>query len=131
MKGLQRLIKNDFKFSENEVTDKELKEYKIQSNNVLQFIREDCVIKSDTYYSSSQLYKAYNQFCEREGLKYVANPKFKQELLKIEGIKYNSSYRSYDNVTKKLEGKMRAYTGITLISNYKEKQTVNCKINIL
>lgn len=119
--GLQRLIKNNFVFSENEITNKELRQYKLNSNNVLKFISEYCIISPDAYYSSSRLYIAYKQFCESEGLKHVSNPKFKNELLKIKGVEYNSSYRIYNCVNGKMEERLRAYLGITLLADYKKK----------
>ncbi|GEM_PF-2935584 len=128
LEGLQRLIKNNFTFSENEFTDNELKKYKLQSNNVLQFIKECCMINSNSYYPSGNLYSIYKQFCQHEGLKHVSNPKFKQELLKIKNVEYNGNFRIYNPVNRNNEYKIRAYIGITLTNNCKEIKLTNSTI---
>ncbi|AGK95180.1 phage/plasmid primase, P4 family [Clostridium pasteurianum] len=107
LKGLTRLIKNDFTFSENQYTYAALEEYKLQANNVLQFINEECDISEGKACSSSLLYSKYKGYCEDNSLKNVSQPNFKKELLKIPGIDYVQSFRTATT-------KFRAFTGISL-----------------
>lgn len=70
--GLQRLLKNDLQFSLSEKNINIVNKYKKDNNNVLQF-SEECLVKVDsdedktTNISTSEVYKAYKQFCFDNG----------------------------------------------------------------
>jgi len=62
--GLKRLIKNNYQFTETDRTKAELMAYKVQNNNVLAFIVENCAIDANAVSLRSELYDLYREFCK-------------------------------------------------------------------
>lgn len=81
LEGLERLINNNFIFTENEATKKLVEEYKVNSNSVLLFINEMCIVGKDNMISSTSLYNAYRKYCEDNGMKPLKVIKFNTEVV--------------------------------------------------
>lgn len=110
LEGLQRLIKNKFVFSSSKETDRLLEEYKLESNSVLQFVQEECILGNQYCVPTSQLYSAYKKFSEDSGVINISKQKFKKELLKVEGVK--SPIKIHDGSSRKTN-----YLGIGLVED--------------
>lgn len=106
--GLRRLMSNNFTFSENEYTKSRLDRYRIESNSVLSFVYECCMVDNRYSISRSELYGEYVSYCSGSGLKAVSRNKFNAE---IEG--------SFRSVIKDIVGssykRIKVWRGIGLI----------------
>lgn len=91
MEGLKRLIDNNFKFTETLENKQFIKEYKVSSNNVLEFIQNYCDINEKLEIGSTCLYNTYKQFCIDNCYKAVTRNKFKDEILREYGNKIFST----------------------------------------
>ena len=80
LKGLERLVTNDFKFTENKATIQAIEDYKLNSNSTLMFINECCVLSKDDYIASTELYSEYKEFCNQDGFSPVSSIRFFGEL---------------------------------------------------
>ncbi|WP_322019997.1 DNA primase family protein [Clostridium butyricum] len=87
MEGLKRLIHNNFKFTETLENKKFIKEYKVISNNVLEFIQNYCEISEGVEIGSTCLYNTYKKFCIDNNYKAVSRSKFKDEIVREYGNK--------------------------------------------
>ena len=105
LEGLKRLMSNGYIFSETEANKKELPQYIEDSDSVLSFIRECCVLNKDYSVGSTELFNVYKAYCEECGLKPYSNRMFVQQLI-------NSNDHIERNVDKL--GKRRILTGIKL-----------------
>jgi putative DNA primase/helicase len=76
LEGLKRLMRDDYKFCETAVNEAELQQYREDSDSVLSFVKECCVIKEDSYAGSTELFNAYKAYCEECGLKPCAHRTF-------------------------------------------------------
>lgn len=81
LKGLKRLISNGYVFSETENNKNELQQYKEDSDSVLSFIKERCVIDSNAAVGSTELFMAYKGYCEECGMKPFSQKTFVQRIL--------------------------------------------------
>ena len=79
--GLKRLMKNGYKFSETEINKSELEQYREESDSVLSFAKEYCVIDSNASVGSTELFTAYKAYCEECGLKPFSQKAFIQQLI--------------------------------------------------
>jgi len=68
--GLQRLVANDFKFTESERTRQNREATKRDNNNIFDFLESDGYIqrKADFCISSKELYEVYQMWCEENSL---------------------------------------------------------------
>lgn len=82
MKGLKRLIENNFKFTENEATQEILNNYKINSNNALLFLNESCELGEDRMVGRTELYNTYKEYCIDNGFRPLSSIKFYDEVLR-------------------------------------------------
>lgn len=111
MEGLERLINNNFIFTENKATNSLLENYKINSNNALSFLNNNCELDENCYTHRQCLYNAYKEYCLENGLKHMSSIKFYDEVLK-----YDSNIISDDN-TRVPGTRKRAFKGIKLIKD--------------
>lgn len=65
LEGLQRLIKNDYKFSESERSKELLTDIREESNSFLTFIENELVFEQDAKVSGDALQAAYKNYCYR------------------------------------------------------------------
>lgn len=79
--GLKRLMKNGYKFSETGINKSELEQYREESDSVLSFAKEYCVIDSNASVGSTELFTAYKAYCEECGLKPFSQKAFIQQLI--------------------------------------------------
>lgn len=107
LSGLQRLMNNGWKFSENDDTRRINKQYKISNNNVLAFVEENCVVGESCFISSEKLYKEYKNFCDENGFCPSSSQKFAEEL---EGLKIHKKK------TTKTGKYTQTFLGITTIN---------------
>lgn len=80
LEGLNRLIKNKFKFSENEFTQKILVKYLRESSSVRWFIEENCIFGSNEHVECTKLYEQYRKNCLIDGIKPLDKRQFINEI---------------------------------------------------
>jgi P4 family phage/plasmid primase-like protien len=78
LEGLERLIENNYRFTEDREKKDEYKEY---SNNVLQFVKEHCEWDLEAEEGSSDIYNLYKFFCKENGYIKFSQKNFISELL--------------------------------------------------
>lgn len=105
LEGLKRLMENHFVFSETEVNKAELQQYREDSDSVLSFVRESCIVEPEKVAGSTELFNAYKAYCEECGLKPYSQKMFVSQLITA----YPGITRSVDNL-----GKRRILKGICL-----------------
>lgn len=107
LQGLRRLLGNHYVFSETEKNRAELQQYREESDSVLSFAKERCIILSSGEESvgSTELFNAYKDYCEECGLKPYSQKSFVQQLM-----------ASYPHLERRIDrlGKRRVLTGIKL-----------------
>ncbi|GLB58652.1 DNA primase family protein [Cytobacillus sp. NCCP-133] len=81
LEGLLRLVNNGFKFSESEVADQLIQDYKQENNPVMRFVNEACEFGEYTIARAS-LYAEYENFCKLNGHNPLSAIKFNKELEK-------------------------------------------------
>ena len=64
-------------------TQKTLEQYKLNSNNVMAFIKDNLFESKNSMEKASDLYKKYTEWCEQEGLMKQAQKNFKEKNNKI------------------------------------------------
>jgi putative DNA primase/helicase len=108
--GLRRLIANSYIFSETERTRSEITRYKVESNSVLTFVDEYCVV-GDGFVVREELYQKYKDFCQDGGMKKMAQPRFNAEL----SANFPEITRGQDKVSTR-----KVWRGIRFIDGGKE-----------
>ena len=86
IQGLKRLISQNYQFSETERTRAEVNRYKVESNSVLSFAEECCVLDEKAECLRQELYDSYKLYCEESGLSPMSNRRFNRELETISGV---------------------------------------------
>ncbi|WKY49084.1 phage/plasmid primase, P4 family [Eubacteriaceae bacterium ES3] len=81
LEGLKRLINNHYRFSETNVNKEELQQYREESNSVLSFVKECCLVEVSREVGSTELFNAYKGYCEECGLKPFSQKAFVRQLL--------------------------------------------------
>jgi putative DNA primase/helicase len=76
LKGLKRLISQNFKFSETDVNRQELERYRYEGNPVFAFLNAACEIAADEYITTQDLYEEFKRFCAQNGFEDCAINKF-------------------------------------------------------
>jgi len=84
--GLKRLITQNYQFSETERTKAEVSRYKVESNSVLSFAEECCVVEDNAACQKQELYGEYKIYCEESGLSAMSSRRFSRELETISGV---------------------------------------------
>lgn len=103
--GLKRLITNSYMFTETDVTNAELQRYKVESNSVLSFAEDFCVMDDTKETSRDDLFSKYKDYCNTAGLKPLSQANFNKD---IEGS-FVSVKRSRDRLSKRRTWKGIAY----------------------
>lgn len=80
MEGLKRLIANHFHFDDTASSDAEVDRYRISCNSTLAFIQDECIFEQGCTTRSMALYEAYKEYCNRNGLRAMAQNTFSNEL---------------------------------------------------
>lgn len=80
LQGLERLIKNNFVFSETTESKELLELYKRESSSVLTFIEDQCIIRPNVRVDRSQLYSEYKTWCQDNGFKPSSQRSFNNEI---------------------------------------------------
>lgn len=106
MEGLKRLINNGFRFTETANTRQIVENYRISTNNILEFIQEKCLFEPNAEVLSTKLFEEYNNYCKQNNYKPVGRNKFKIEI--------ESSFTGI--ITSKLitKDRLSGYVGIML-----------------
>lgn len=81
LEGLKRLINNGFKFSETDKNRDELQQYREDSDSILSFVRDCCVLDPNGVVGSTEFYTAYKNYCDESGMKAYAQKTFIQGLI--------------------------------------------------
>ncbi len=104
--GLQRLLDNNNNtFSETQKNRDELQRYREESDSILSFVKENCIVEAKKVSGSLELFNAYKVYCEECGLKAFSQKAFVSHLLAA----VPEVTRGKDNV-----GKRRVFRGIGL-----------------
>lgn len=106
LEGLRRLIGNNYKFSVTERNNRELEQYREESDNVLSFVGECCELGEGFDYGSTELYNAYKGFCDDSGVKPYSQKNFVKQLM--------ANFPGLERGVDKL-GKRRIITGLRFI----------------
>ncbi len=106
LEGLRRLMNNHYVFSETKVNADELQQYREDSDSVLSFVKEYCIVTGNDTDSvgSTELFNTYKHYCEECGLKPYSQKSFIQQLMSSFDIE-----RGVDTM-----GKRRVLKGVKL-----------------
>ena len=88
--GLQRLVRNNFKFTESQRTRENREAVKRDNNNVYDFLESDGYIrlKADMSISSKELYAIYRMWCDENNLTPLKSRSFSDSVIACQS-KYN------------------------------------------
>ena len=105
LEGLKRLLANEYNFSETELNRAELQQYREDSDSVLSFVKDYCVLGDEYSVGSTELFNGYKAYCEECGLKPYSHRMFVQQLT-----------NGFSNLERKVDklGKRRIISGIKL-----------------
>lgn len=78
--GLKRLIENNYVFSETDATRAELRRYKIESNSVLSFVEDFCIMDENKEAARDDLFTKYKEYCNTAGLKPLSQANFNKDI---------------------------------------------------
>lgn len=85
--GLKRLMENGYQFSETEQSKAELQRYRVESNSALLFAEECCVIAPEATCVREELFIAYRDYCNKNGLKPMSQANFNKDIESLnEGV---------------------------------------------
>lgn len=105
LEGLCRLMKDHYIFAETDINKAELQQYREESDSVLSFVKECCLIAPEYEVGSTDLFNCYKAYCEEAGLKPFLQKMFVSQII----VSNPQITRSIDNV-----GKKRTLSGIKL-----------------
>ena len=96
LEGLQRLLKNNYKFTISEKTERNLKEAMEESNNIIAFMESNGYVRLEngTMATSKALYSAYCKWCEDNMEKPMSAKSltgYLKQNEKLYGIKYSTN----------------------------------------
>ncbi|MFB5165975.1 phage/plasmid primase, P4 family, partial [Parageobacillus toebii] len=103
--GLHRLMENNFQFSHSDSSERLLQHYRKESNNVIWFVEEYCVLDLNATIRGKDLYQFYKNKCLENNKQPISKIKFFQSL--------EAEYRTitrYEDASRSV-----AYRGITII----------------
>lgn len=105
LEGLRRLINNHYMFSETQVNEAELQQYREESDSVLSFVKDNCELDAAYSAGSTELFDSYKKYCEECGMKPYSQKNFVQQII-----------AAFPNVTRDIDriAKRRVLTGIRL-----------------
>ena len=79
-----------------ESTRKTLEQYKLNSNNVMAFVKDNLFESKNSMEKASDLYKKYAEWCEQEGLTKQAQKNFKERMIRLGAIYCEKGYGKND-----------------------------------
>ena len=93
LEGLQRLVANNFKFTESQRTRDNREAVRRDNNNVFDFLESEGYIrlKADCTISSKELYEIYRMWCEENNLTPLKRRSFSESVIANQN-KYNLEY---------------------------------------
>lgn len=106
LKGLKRLIANNFVFSETDVNRNELQKYRKKGNSVIAFVQDCCELDFEGQIGTEELHKAYMTYCLDNGHKDYAINTFVSQLM-----------ANFSEIERFRDSKRRGFKGIKLKSN--------------
>ena len=109
--GLQRLVANNFKFTESQRTKENREAVKRDNNNVFDFLESEGYIrlKADACTSSKELYEVYRMWCEENSLNAIKARGFSDALIANQR-RYN--LESTNNIVNSSGRRVRGFVGI-------------------
>ena len=109
--GLQRLVANNFKFTESQRTKENREAVKRDNNNVFDFLESEGYIrlKADASISSKELYEVYQVYCAENGLTSMKPRSFSDAVIASQE-RYHLEY--CNNVTNAAGRRVRGFWGI-------------------
>ena len=109
--GLQRLIANNFRFTESQRTRENREAVKRDNNNVFDFLESEGYIrlKADASISSKELYETYQIYCAENNLTTMKPRSFSDAVIGSQS-RYNLEY--CNNVTNAAGRRVRGFFGI-------------------
>ena len=109
--GLQRLVANNFKFTESQRTRDNREAVKRDNNNIFDFLESEGYIrrKADATISSKELYEVYQIFCTENALTALKPRSFSDAVIASQG-RYNLEY--CNNVTNAAGRRVRGFFGL-------------------
>ncbi len=112
--GLQRLVSNNFKFTESQRTIENREAVKRDNNNVFDFLESEGYIrlKADCSISSKELYEIYVMWCEENNLIPLKKRSFSEAVIGSQK-KYNLEY--CNNITNSAGRRVWGFMGIEAI----------------
>ena len=110
-KGLQRLVKNGFQFTESDRAKRNRELVKRDNNNVFDFLESEGYIrlKADASTSSKELYEVYRMWCEENSLNAIKARGFSDALIANQR-RYN--LESTNNIVNSSGRRVRGFVGI-------------------
>lgn len=107
--GLRRLMSNGYRFSETESNARELQKYREDSNSILSFLHECCILEEGAEEGRMLVYSRYEKYCKDGNLSPYSQRKFNEEL-----ESYNMGIvRAVDKT-----GNRRTWRGLRLDDDY-------------
>jgi len=105
LEGLRRLMNNHYMFSETQVNEAELQQYREESDSVLSFVKDNCELDAAYSAGSTELFDSYKKYCEECGMKPYSQKNFVQQII-----------ATFPNVTRDIDriAKRRVLMGIRL-----------------
>lgn len=114
LEGLERLRRKNFQFTESKTSEDTKTEFMRVSNSPKYFLSTMCEFQSDAYVTKSELYDAYKDQCDREGLP-IAGKNFFAKVVGETPHVYSKR--------KKVEGKVqRCWIGIKLKTEKEQEE---------
>lgn len=112
--GLQRLVANQFRFTESPRTRNNQEYAKRESNNVFDFLESEGYIrlKADMSANSKELYEVYQLYCSENSLSPLKPRSFSEAMIACEK-KYNLEYTN--NITTAAGRRVRGFLGIEVL----------------
>lgn len=113
--GLQRLVANNFKFTESDRIKENREAVKRDNNNIFSFLESDGYIrlKADASISSKDLYSIYRMWCDENNLAPLKSRSFSDAVVAIAG-KYNLEH--CNNVTNPAGRRVWGFMGIEAVA---------------
>jgi P4 family phage/plasmid primase-like protien len=113
LEGLRRLLQNK-RFTTSKMMEEMKEEYMRWSNPIDYFISKKCILDPKEWIKKSELYDAYKEFCEEEGLPIESEENFGKTIRMKPKVKSEH---------KKIQGKkVRVWVGIGLKSEEEEEE---------
>ena len=112
--GLQRLVKNNFRFTESDRVTENRENVKRENNNIEEFLQSEGYIlrKADCSISSKELYEIYRMWCEENSFPALKPRSFADCMVAL-APKYNLEY--HNNVRNKAGRRVWGYEGLAAL----------------